>query len=250
MRSASRSMTVSSHGIFKYAEIGPDARPLGADRIEFDVDPGGAHPVAADARDRQFGAQRAHGPAQKRRLKVARSFAGDDEDVFAHCLALEDAAVRLDLEEREQLLTFARRRDLPQLLDRGRERHVRVAQQPVRLFEFGDRVAGDARALESLEVEAPQARRIPFDGRERQDVFLHFAVAADHRHAADPDELMHARHAADVRAVAHVHMACELAQIRHHDAIPDHAIMRDVHVREQVIVVSDHRLGFGARCRG
>ena len=42
----------SSHGIFRYARRVPHARPAAADRIELDIDAGGAHPHPADTGER------------------------------------------------------------------------------------------------------------------------------------------------------------------------------------------------------
>jgi hypothetical protein len=58
---------------------------------------------------------------------------------------------------------------------------------------------------------------------------------------ADPAELMHRREAAKYRIVSNVHMAGQLGVVREYGVIADLAVVREMHVGHDPVVVADPR---------
>lgn len=76
---------------------------------------------------------------------------------------------------------------------------------------------------------------------ERRHVLHQRRGAAQHGMGADAHELVHARHAAQDRPVAHFHVAGDLRVAREHRVVTDAAIVRDVHIGHDPVVVADGR---------
>src|SRR5581483_1215257 len=75
----------------------------------------------------------------------------------------------------------------------------RIVENFVALLDFITLLGREGGAAEADAVETVRARRIPFDEKERRDVFGELGCAADHRVPSDARELMHAGLTADGR---------------------------------------------------
>src|SRR5947209_11633334 len=110
-----------------------------------------------------------------------------------------------------------------------------------------------AAASHSRSVQAVAACVISDRERKRQRIFNYDRVAANVSLAAHAAELMHAGVSAHVRAVFDLHVARERCAVRHDNAIPQVAVMRDVRLRHDQAVVtylSEHTAAFCAAMYG
>src|SRR6478672_11968777 len=129
-------------------------------------------------------------------------------------------------------------------------------QLPTRISEVGaghiQRAIRPLDGSDALDIEAAAFEAFAVDGaRVAVAVLRHqhegWNVAVDHRaHTdermrADPAELMHADEAAEDDVVADLDMPGERRIVRKHAVAADLAVVRDVHVGQQPVVVADSR---------
>ena len=141
---------------------------------------------------------------------------------FCHGLVALDGRRASDsvvAEEVEQLLAFARRRDLRSFSTAMTG--VISGGESSRYASFSSLTASLATraALHAFELRLRTLAGLPSSREVRRHVFQQLAVAADERHLSDAHELVDADHAADVRAVLDGDVSGELARVRHDDEV-------------------------------
>ena len=139
----------------------------------------------------------------------------------------------LDLRASGALVCDARR----DFLDRERA----VEHETDRIVDVAALGRVEAGALQAHAVDGARRRPVPFGDRERHDVLVRERARGHERVRAEPRELRDAGEAADERVVLDRHVARELRAVDDDDVIGELAVMADVRVGHDEVVIADAR---------
>ncbi len=108
-------------------------------------------------------------------------------------------------------------------------------------FDGGNPGCGKATATQTFGIHRAGVRRLPFAGHKRRQVGKQ--QAAHGREAVRPQaqELAHHGEAAQDHPVIHMHMTCQLGVVGKNGVAADLAIVRQVHISHEQVVVADAR---------
>src|SRR5579871_5821972 len=130
---------------------------------------------------------------------------------------------------------------LLQLLERFSQPQLRAVQDAVRLAYAADLLLVEPAPLEPFRIHAMRLRWIACG----HDVWRHVArddgAATQECVRAKPRELMYGREATENDPVTYFHVAGQRGAVGEHGAIPDTAVMRNVGIGHEQVVVADAR---------
>src|SRR6201991_1195642 len=129
-----------------------------------------------------------------------------------------------------------------QLLARFGQRQTGHEQRAIGPLDGADAGGVEAAALQALAVDAAWAAAgLIGHHHEGRDVRAHQAAHADERMRAHLAELVHARVTGEDRPVADLRMPGERRVVGEHDMVAHLAVVRDMHVGQEPVVVADTR---------
>ncbi len=109
---------------------------------------------------------------------------------------------------------------------------------------FGESAAFEADGIHSICVSATLGGRF----RKRQYVAGYGCAAADKGMGTDAHEVMDGAQGADCRPIFHGYVAAQRGRIRHDDVVADLAVMRDVGVSHDEVVIAESGATTPFRC--
>src|SRR5687767_9447552 len=127
-------------------------------------------------------------------------------------------------------------------LDRLARVQPRLDEQAIRLLERFDLTVREPLTLETNGVDPVRLRVRTFGLAEREHVLAALRVAPDEGAAADPGELVHGGKSGDHRVISDLRVPGERRAVREHGRGSVPAVVGDVGVRHEVVVVPDDRL--------
>ena len=210
------------------------------------------HPRPADPEGREARKASTERREQRRGEQVPGCFARDHGQRNAHrCRKRQRTMPRArGTEEGVEFAERTRRRGGSRFVGRGLridrvpgllEGETAAIQRLVGGAQCGDRRRLEAATLQAFDVDAVRLGRVAADHHERGYVLPQHRADAGEGVLADPHELVHAGVAAEDRPVAHLRVTRELGLVREDGVAPDHAVVRDVHVRHDPVVAADPR---------
>src|SRR5271165_320177 len=126
-----------------------------------------------------------------------------------------------------------------ELLHGRLELQSRAVQQAVGAADVQDLRGSETTALQPFRIHAVRLGRTA----DRHDIGGHVAghrgVVRDETMSAHLGVLMHGRQSAHDHPIAELHVAAQGGAIRHHDLVAESAVVRDVRIRHQQIVIAD-----------
>src|SRR5436190_15211904 len=157
-------------------------------------------------------------------------------------IALADDAALAAREEIEDLAHRRTRRDLRlELYARLLEPEAAAVERAVGALESRDGLGREAAAFQSLTVDAVRARHVARRSDEGRQVLRQVRSHAGERVCADVHELVHQRGRTEDRPVADDDVAGELAGVGENGLVADLAVVREVHVGHDPVLVAQPR---------
>src|SRR5690606_37768208 len=105
-----------------------------------------------------------------------------------------------------------------------------------------DRLLVEATSLQPDRVDAASFRRRAADNQVGGHIIADMGHAADHRVGPDLEELVDASVSAQQRPVTHFHVARDADVVGKYRMVADHAVVGNMDVRHQQVVVTDARV--------
>ena len=109
------------------------------------------------------------------------------------------------------------------------------------LVGIADRVQGrlfKTATLQAFNVHAKWRRMVALGHHKRRHILYHNRATAQHHMLTDTAELVDRRHTTDNGKVFHFDVACQRSVIGENTVIADHAVMRDVRIDHQQVIVT------------
>ena len=136
--------------------------------------------------------------------------------------------------------------DSLQSLFDGVRSHDDNANSPVNVFNF---VAGETFALKTDLIGRPTDGVVSLSSRKWQNVFVHDTTAGNETAFADFGELIESANPANGDVVLNDGVTTQMRVIRDNDMIVNFAVVTDMDVGHQIIVVSNRRFAVSLTCR-
>ncbi len=125
--------------------------------------------------------------------------------------------------------------------------HAGAVKQFIGFLDLGAHPRSDAGASHTHHVDPLRHARSSAADHVGGNILIDSGESADHGQRADARELMEARHAGKERPVFDHAVACKRSLVHHDDVITEEAIMRDVAIGHQKILITDHGGGVNLR---
>ena len=111
------------------------------------------------------------------------------------------------------------------------------------MIQLLDRIAGDLAAPQPDKVQTVDARRMPVAGGKRRDILDNLGTAPDNRQHPHPHKLVDRHHTPNHRLVLDGNMPGQGAVIGQDAAAADPAVMGDMGIRHNQVMVAHYGLG-------
>src|SRR5436190_5491757 len=157
-------------------------------------------------------------------------------------IALADDAALATVEKFDDLFHRGAYGDLLAQLGAGLlEAECAAVQRAVSALQARDRLGREATALQPLAIDAVRPRHVSGRGDVRRQVLRQVGAHAGEGMRADVNELVDERRGTEDCPVAHGDVPCELAGVGEDGVIADLAVVREMHVSHDPVVVADPR---------
>jgi len=130
------------------------------------------------------------------------------------------------------------------------EAQAAPVERAIRLLQPVDRLRREAAALQALAVDSVGPRHVARGGDERRQILRQVRSHPGEGVRADVHELVHQRRGAEDRPVPDRDMARELAGIGEDGVAADLAVVREMHVRHDPVVLPTRVTPASSACRG
>lgn len=120
--------------------------------------------------------------------------------------------------------------------------HLAKVEAAIDILGLGDLGCGVSVPFETDDVEPLESGRLSAYHRERRDILAEACAALHHCVAPDAGELVAERASAYDGEVRALNLASELASVRHYDVVAENAIVANMAIGHNEVVVSDDGL--------